>query len=177
MVGLTLLDEARAAGLTVLADGDRLVVRGPRAAEAVARRLLEHKTAVLAALAPQVVESQAALDAQQDLVAVPEPAAGRDDHGGQGGTIEVIEPFPPCPRCNSLELWQTLAGNWRCLRCDPPTTAIRVLEHVKRIRQRLKMPARSETAELVADLRRLTSPISQPAPVPGASTERGSDAR
>ena len=51
MDGLTLLREARAAGLTVAADGARLCIRGPRQAEAVARRLLAHKAAVLAALA------------------------------------------------------------------------------------------------------------------------------
>ena len=51
MDGLTLLQDAAAAGLTVLADGDRLVVRGPRSAEPVARRLLENKADVMAALA------------------------------------------------------------------------------------------------------------------------------
>jgi len=51
MGGLTLLDEARAAGLAVHAEGDRLIIRGPRQAEPVARRLMESKAAVLAALA------------------------------------------------------------------------------------------------------------------------------
>src|SRR5262249_52861929 len=51
MDGLTLLDEARAAGLSVEADGDRLRIRGPRRAEPVALRLIAHKAAVLAALA------------------------------------------------------------------------------------------------------------------------------
>lgn len=53
MDSLTLLTEAQAAGLTVLADGERLVVRGPRSAEAVARMLLAHKHAVLTALAAE----------------------------------------------------------------------------------------------------------------------------
>jgi hypothetical protein len=47
MVGLSLLAEADAAGLTVTADGGRLVVRGPRRAEPLARRLIENKLAVL----------------------------------------------------------------------------------------------------------------------------------
>ena len=51
MGGLNLLAEARSAGLDVQADGDRLVIRGPRAADAVARRLMAEKPAVLAALA------------------------------------------------------------------------------------------------------------------------------
>jgi len=33
----------------------------------------------------------------------------------------MIDPPDPCQECGTLELWQTLAGNWRCLRCDPPS--------------------------------------------------------
>jgi hypothetical protein len=50
MDGLTLLAEAAAAGLVVTADGDRLHIRGPRSAGALARRLIEHKTDVLTLL-------------------------------------------------------------------------------------------------------------------------------
>ena len=45
MEGLILLAEARAAGLKVEADGGDLVIRGPRSAEPIVRRLLEHKPA------------------------------------------------------------------------------------------------------------------------------------
>lgn len=44
----------------------------------------------------------------------------------------------PCPKCGTLELWQTLADNWRCLYCDPPTTARRLAELAARIRRRSK---------------------------------------
>ena len=50
MVGLKLLLEARVAGLKVRAEEDRLVVRGPRSAEKLAHRLLEHKAEVVAAV-------------------------------------------------------------------------------------------------------------------------------
>ena len=50
MDGLTLLSEGRAAGLTVIADGNRLVIRGPRSGDAVAQQLLAHKTVVLTVL-------------------------------------------------------------------------------------------------------------------------------
>lgn len=50
MDGLALLAEARACGLTVSADGARLVIEGPRYAGPVAVRLLADKVAVLAAL-------------------------------------------------------------------------------------------------------------------------------
>ena len=48
-----LLKEARDAGLTVRVDGERLVVRGPRSAEAMARHVLDRKPEVLAVLADQ----------------------------------------------------------------------------------------------------------------------------
>jgi hypothetical protein len=54
MDGLTLLAEARAAGLTVTADRNQLVIRGPRRAEDTARRLLANKSLVLNALAAAV---------------------------------------------------------------------------------------------------------------------------
>lgn len=50
MDAVALLDHARAVGLKVYADGDRLIVRGPRSADAIAQRLLDHKSEVLAAL-------------------------------------------------------------------------------------------------------------------------------
>ena len=47
---MTLLDEAFAAGLAVAIKGDKLMVRGPRRAEAVARKLLANKAEVMAVL-------------------------------------------------------------------------------------------------------------------------------
>ena len=44
MVGIVpLLAEARAAGLALRADGERLVIRGPRECEALAKKLLAHR--------------------------------------------------------------------------------------------------------------------------------------
>ena len=50
MDGLALLAEARDAGLEVRARGNRLVIRGPKRAENVARLLLDQKPVVLDAL-------------------------------------------------------------------------------------------------------------------------------
>ena len=47
MDGLGLLSQAQVAGLTVSAEGDKLVIRGPRSAEALAKELLEHKAEIL----------------------------------------------------------------------------------------------------------------------------------
>jgi len=52
MDGLTILREARAAGLDIKVDGDRLVVRDPRSAAHLAERLLEMKQEVIALLGP-----------------------------------------------------------------------------------------------------------------------------
>src|SRR5262245_8286942 len=51
MDGMTLLEQARSAGLTVLVQGDKLVIRGPRRAGPLAERLLAHKGEVIGALA------------------------------------------------------------------------------------------------------------------------------
>ncbi len=48
--------------------------------------------------------------------------------------VEVVDPPEPCSECETLELWQSLTGKWKCLRCDPPTTAQRLRERVARIR-------------------------------------------
>ena len=50
MVGVRLLADARAAGLEVRAESERLIVRGPSSAEVLARRLLDNKPTVLAEL-------------------------------------------------------------------------------------------------------------------------------
>jgi hypothetical protein len=59
--------------------------------------------------------------------------AFRDTPGGglircdqEGLSAINAEELPACPKCGSLELWQTLTGNWRCLHCDPPTTSRRL---------------------------------------------------
>ncbi|MFI5020863.1 MAG: hypothetical protein ACHQRJ_04305 [Alphaproteobacteria bacterium] len=51
MDGLTLLRQARAAGLAVRVKGETLVIHGPRRAERVARLLIDRKPEVMAALA------------------------------------------------------------------------------------------------------------------------------
>ena len=51
------------------------------------------------------------------------------------------EPWPePCPVCGTLEMWQNMTGRWRCMKCDPPRKAIRLLERTKRIQRRYSLP-------------------------------------
>jgi len=50
MDGMTLLQEARAAGLIVFVEADMLKIRGPRQADPIARKLIAHKPVVVDAL-------------------------------------------------------------------------------------------------------------------------------
>jgi hypothetical protein len=50
MDGMTLLKQARSAGLTVLFQGDKLVIRGPRRAGPLAEQLLAYKHRIIEAL-------------------------------------------------------------------------------------------------------------------------------
>ena len=50
MEALTLIRQAQVAGLAVEAQGDKMIVRGPKSAELIVRRLAEHKPAILKAL-------------------------------------------------------------------------------------------------------------------------------
>lgn len=76
---------------------------------------------------PDVMEGLRAADARW----ADDPEAGETDEA-----IEVIDPdeLTPCPKCGTLEQWQSLAGNWRCLRCDPPTKARRLRERAARLK-------------------------------------------
>jgi hypothetical protein len=48
--------------------------------------------------------------------------------------IDEVDLLTPCSTCGTLELWQTLVGNWRCQRCDPPTTARQLRQMATRLR-------------------------------------------
>ena len=48
---------------------------------------------------------------------------------------ERVDPPEPCNHCGGQEMWQTLARNWRCSRCDPPTAAGRLRKLAARLRK------------------------------------------
>jgi hypothetical protein len=87
MDSLNLLTIAREAGLTVRVDGDKLVVRGPKASAALAREVLEHKAEVMAALGPPAPPQAEAAPVDADDL--------RDDDADDGRSV----PAPPrkCP--------------------------------------------------------------------------------
>lgn len=91
---------------------------------------------------PDVMEALRAADTADDS----EPKA----IGPDGWPVDCIDPneLTPCLKCRTLELWQSVAGDlfglmpgrWRCMKCDPPTTARRLAEAAERIRRRTKSP-------------------------------------
>ncbi|NQT39186.1 MAG: hypothetical protein HQ581_16935 [Planctomycetes bacterium] len=121
-------------GIKLEAHGDRLRYH-PQGAMTpdLIDRLRTHKAELLAAL-------RSAVD--PDGVATA-PVTGEPAESGPEAAPEAIRwedaihPPDPCSKCGSLELWQTLAGNWRCMRCDPPTTAQRLAELAGRIRRKM----------------------------------------
>lgn len=91
---LTLLDEARRTGLDVTVDGHRLVVRGPRRAEHLAKQILARKEEVLVVL--------------QEEERIPEY--------GDGDRPSVDR----CPLCREPDFTRPLPrGMWCCARCHP----------------------------------------------------------
>ena len=69
--------------------------------------------------------------------------------------VVMAEPWPeaepepePCGKCGGLELWETPMGNWRCMKCDPPERARRLLEKAERLRQKVdKQVAKKTTGQ------------------------------
>jgi len=96
MDGLTLLREAKKAGLGVRRDGDQLVIRGPRSAEAVAQRLLANKAAVI------------------DALGSPSPCQ-TSSHLACGWRYQGRHPH--------TRFWESIFGVTICAHCSPPARA------------------------------------------------------
>jgi hypothetical protein len=96
MDGLTLLNKAQSAGLTVEAKGDQLFIKGPKGAEAVAKELIDRKTAVMAALAIALMPKP---DGQTSAI-VPSPTGHFCDSNSKLGKRMLsydISPITTCP--------------------------------------------------------------------------------
>lgn len=72
MGALKLITEARSAGLKLRAEGGRLVIRGPRSAEPIAKALLDRKAEVL----PFLRESLGSREEKPDAATWPCPRCG-----------------------------------------------------------------------------------------------------
>ncbi len=97
MDGLILLNKAQSAGLTVEAQGDRLFIKGPKRAEAVAKELIDRKTVVMAAL------TLIPKPDGQTLAIVPSSTGhfcdGNNSKLGKGLMTFDMSPIVSCPGC------------------------------------------------------------------------------
>lgn len=106
MDAVALLAEARAAGLEVRAEGDRLIIRGPRRAEAVARRLLDAKPVLM----PVLTRSARRARRRPLWYAFPWP----DELSGLGR--RRVLPFDLCVSCGAGS-WVAYGATPLCLGC------------------------------------------------------------
>lgn len=130
MSATDLLVDLTRLGIRLEARGDRLRYH-PRSAVTpdVADQMKTHKGELLAMLR--------SVDCDPGSVITTIPP------GPDGWPTDSINPPAPCPKCGSLELWESAAGDllgltpgkWRCLKCDPPTTARRLRELAARLRK------------------------------------------
>lgn len=101
------LREAQAAGLVIQAEGDRLIVRGPRRLHAVAQEVLRHKPEVLALLATERDEIAWRAARMQGQIRPEKPIpvlVARVSHAGPGQCLSCGEELVPgerirCQRC------------------------------------------------------------------------------
>ena len=110
MGGLTrLLGRAGAAGLTVRAEGDRIVIKGPRQAESIARELLGHKAEILALLAGAACDP--APERTAEPIPTPEPGCPA---GPASALYRLIQHSKPADRpvmtpLGPGQLWQVFS--------------------------------------------------------------------
>jgi len=142
----TVLSTITAAGLTVAADGDKLMVRPKDRITPELRALIRaRKAELLMVLASPASGPGAAVmtdladvsNAWEERAAICEHDAGLSradaealavaEFGHHATTAPILDttgvPAAPCPRCGGLGFWRLslVAGEpWRCRRCVPP---------------------------------------------------------
>lgn len=161
-----LMNELARRGILIEASGDRLRYSPRSAVTlGLADRMKAHKSELLAMLRSRSIDLGACIACGEKLLEIPTfdgflnlecPACDRcfgcrtstDEIAARFASrssqaiqvcdenLDVIGEVYPCLKCGGLELWQSVAGEWRCSRCDPPTAARRLLEAAERIRRR-----------------------------------------
>ncbi len=117
MDGLNLLDRARLAGLKVRADGDRVVVRGRRSQEHLARELLAHKAEVMAEL-----HREQAGPWPKETVAITADIFGVRTVADLMALGTTGRSPGACYACRGGAWWRLRGVKlWICTRCYPPS--------------------------------------------------------
>ena len=57
---------------------------------------------------------------------------------------QYIDPPDPCEKCGGLMFWWNVFNQQRCMRCEPPKEAIRLLKFKHRIQRRKNIPISPE---------------------------------
>jgi hypothetical protein len=128
--GVALLAQARAAGLTVTTAEGKLIIRGPRRAEALAQALIRAKPAVLAALSAAEAPLGPALrretmpPARVRRPARVLPFVRRDDRDDAAHPhCPSVADLGPCADCGGRRFWQSAAlTGWHCEDCRVPVS-------------------------------------------------------
>lgn len=138
MVGLAaLLDEARRAGLRLAPAGDRLVIRGPKKADRLARALLEYKVEVLALLRREAAVTcgtatltvvdrvhpgwEWLLDHRRDLVDAIKAAEDRADDPALRHALEAAAVAFKLRNLEGVRIYSRLLDSELWLAADEPT--------------------------------------------------------
>ncbi len=146
-----LLMDCEARGIRLLPVGeDGLTIDAPKdvLTSDLIQRLKAHKGDLLAMLRPEA--DTPAIDlTHANGTAEPVDDSEPEAFGPDGWPLDSIDPdeLDPCPECGTLEQWQTMAGNWRCLQCDPPITARRLRERARLQSDRTGSPMASAKAD------------------------------
>lgn len=106
------------------ADADPFVYE-ERAAIQWVESLSDEEASVVVADAIDDWDRIVGVDTDQTLQDDATGVLGEDGGDWDNDTIDPDE-VPPCPTCGSLVAWQSLAGTWRCMNCDPPRVAQRL---------------------------------------------------
>ena len=150
MTAITLLNDLTRLQIQLKADGDRLRY-APRSAvtPALAEQIKAHKGELLEILrnpttCPEMTPRDTATTspaASEQLSGNPPTCNAATEHdlgpsGPDGWPVNCVDPneLTPCPECDTLELWQSLAGNWHCHNCNPPDKARQLRELAQRLK-------------------------------------------
>jgi hypothetical protein len=89
--------------------------------------------------------------AETSKATTPAPACGPAVSTLPNDDSDEITLPPPCPCCGSLDLWETITGEWRCQHCDG--AALRrsrnLLERATRLRRLSKRNNENETPDSI----------------------------
>lgn len=141
---LEVLNKVRLANGSIVVEGGEIRVVAPAGVLTAEDKqvLARHKAALLSILAPPVDEEREAIQWLDRLSPVEadrivDEAVRHWERGVETGDWDqAVDQPPPCTKCGSMDFWQNLVGEWRCLSCDPPATAERIRRRAEAIRRK-----------------------------------------